>query len=42
MIALRYDKSESMATQYGDATNISIPVTLGYKIKPLKRFYCCI
>ena len=35
---LKYDKSESMATQYGDATSISIPVTLGYKIKPLKDF----
>ena len=35
---LKYDKSESMATQYGDATSISIPITLGYKIKPLKDF----
>ena len=36
--SLKYDKSESMATQYGDASSISIPVTLGYKIKPLKDF----
>ena len=35
---LKYDKSELMATQYGDATSISIPITLGYKIKPLKDF----
>ncbi|MDA8589071.1 DUF6089 family protein [Flavobacteriaceae bacterium] len=35
---LKYDKSESMATQYGDASSISIPITLGYKIKPLKDF----
>ena len=35
---LKYDKSESMATQYGDATSISIHITLGYKIKPLKDF----
>jgi hypothetical protein len=35
---LKYNKSESMATQYGDATSISIPITLGYKIKPLKDF----
>ena len=35
---LKYDKSESMATQYGDASSISVPITLGYKIKPLRDF----
>ena len=35
---LRYGISEVEATQYGDASSISIPITMGYKIKPLKDF----
>ena len=38
MIALRYEISEVEATQYGDASSISLPITIGYKIKPLKDF----
>ena len=36
--ALRYQLTEFNATQYADASSISIPVTLGYKVKPLKNF----
>jgi len=35
---LRYELSEFEADQYGDASSISIPITMGYKIKPLKDF----
>ena len=33
--ALRYPIGDKKATKYGDASNLSIPITLGYKIKPL-------
>ena len=36
--ALRYENAESVASKYGDAINLSIPVALGYKIKPVKNF----
>jgi len=36
--ALRYQLTEFNATQYADAFSISIPITLGYKVKPLKNF----
>ena len=35
---LRYGIGELEATQYGDASNLSLPITLGYKIKPLNDF----
>jgi hypothetical protein len=36
--ALRYQQTESKAIKYADAYNLSLPITLGYKIKPLKDF----
>jgi len=36
--ALRYQIGVLEATKYGDASNISIPITLGYKIKPVDDF----
>ena len=36
--ALRYQQTESKAIKYADANNLSLPITLGYKIKPLKDF----
>ena len=36
--ALRYKLTESKATKYAEAYNLSLPITLGYKIKPLKAF----
>ena len=36
--ALRYEIGELEANQYGKGSNISVPITIGYKIKPLKNF----
>ena len=36
--AIRYEIREVKANQYGKGSNISIPITFGYKIKPLKNF----
>ena len=36
--ALRYQQTDSKAIKYADANNLSLPITLGYKIKPLKDF----
>ena len=36
--ALRYQIGVLEATKYGDASNLSLPITLGYKIKPLSDF----
>jgi len=36
--ALRYQIGDLEARKYGDASNLSIPITLGYKIKPLNDF----
>ena len=36
--ALRYQQTESKAIKYADANNLSLPITVGYKIKPLKDF----
>jgi hypothetical protein len=36
--ALRYEIGVANATQYGKGSNISFPVTIGYKVKPLKSF----
>ena len=36
--AIRYQQTESKAIKYADAYNLSLPITLGYKIKPLKDF----
>ena len=36
--ALKYQQTESKAIKYADANNLSLPITLGYKIKPLKDF----
>ena len=36
--ALRYQQTESKAIKYADANNLSLLITLGYKIKPLKDF----
>ncbi len=36
--ALRYENGELKADQYGTESNISVPITLGYKLKPLRSF----
>ena len=36
--ALRYPIGDKKAIKYGDASSISIPITMGYKIKPSKNF----
>ena len=35
---MRYQQTDSKAIKYADANNLSLPITLGYKIKPLKDF----
>ena len=35
---LRYEAGVAKATKYGDATSLSVPITVGYKIKPLNSF----
>ena len=35
---LRYESGVSKAIKYGDATSLSVPITVGYKIKPLNSF----
>jgi hypothetical protein len=36
--AIRYPIGDKKAIKYGDASSISIPITIGYKIKPSKNF----
>jgi len=36
--ALRYEIGELKADQYGKGSNISVPITIGYKLKPLRNF----
>ena len=36
--ALRYEIGELKADQYGKGSNISVPITIGYKLKPLINF----
>ena len=36
--ALRYQQTESKAIKYADENNLSLPITVGYKIKQLKDF----
>jgi len=36
--ALRYEIGELKADQYGKGSNISVPITIGYKLKPLRSF----
>ena len=35
---LRYESGIAKAIKYGDATDLSFPITIGYKIKPLNSF----
>ena len=35
---LRYESGVAKAIKYGDATDLSFPITIGYKIKPLNSF----
>ncbi len=36
--ALKYEIGTAEALQYGDASDLSFPITIGYKIKPLNSF----
>ena len=35
---IRYESGVAKANKYGDATDLSFPITIGYKIKPLNSF----
>ena len=35
---LRYESGIAKAIKYGDATDLSFPITIGYKVKPLNSF----